>query len=429
MRRSVPVVPLLAVGAFAIGTDTFVVAGVLPEVARTLRVSVASAGWVSTVFALAYAVAAPVLGALAGRLERRTVLVISLVGFTVGNVASALAPDLPLLLLARVLTAVSAALYVPAATASAAALAPPERRGRAMAVVLGGLSAATVVGVPFGTWLAADLQWRATFWLLAALGAACAVAVLVGLPQLALPPGPSLAARLAPARESRVGLAVLTTALFMTGGYLALTYVGALLAPATDGDGTLLAVLLLVFGVPAVAGTVLGGRATDRFGGLPVLVVSITGLALVLVTLPLTRQALLPAALAMAAWGVTAMATQPAQQHRLFTIAPTSGPLLLSLNSSATFLGIALGGFLGNRLLRHGGADALDLLGPVGAALCVLAVGTTLLGARVRLGRRDDRPSTGGLATPDHPGLATPGGRAAAYGRTDNRTRTSRGSR
>ncbi|SBT43340.1 MFS transporter [Micromonospora auratinigra] len=393
MRRVVPVVPLLAVGAFAIGTDTFVVAGVLPEVARSLRVGVASAGWVSTVFALAYAVAAPVLGALTGRLERRTVLLVSLAGFTLGNAASALAGDLPLLLLARVFTAVSAALYIPAASASAAALAPPERRGRAMAVVLGGLSAATVAGVPFGTWLAADLQWRATFWLLAGLGAGCAVAVALGLPALRLPAGPGLAARLAPLRESRVGLAVLTTALFMTGGYLALTYVGALLAPATDGDGTLLAVLLLVFGVPAVAGTVLGGRATDRWGALPVLLVSVAGLALVLATLPLTRQALLPAGLAMAAWGVTAMATQPAQQHRLFAVAPTSGPLLLSLNSSATFVGIALGGFLGNRLLRHGGADALDLLGPVGAGLCVLALGTALLGARTRPARSAGEPA------------------------------------
>ncbi|SCE77433.1 Predicted arabinose efflux permease, MFS family [Micromonospora purpureochromogenes] len=407
MRRVVPVVPLLAVGAFAIGTDTFVVAGVLPEVARTLRVSVASAGWVSTVFALAYAVAAPVLGALTGRLERRTVLAISLVGFTLGNVASALAPDLPLLLLARVLTAVSAALYVPAASASAAALAPPERRGRAMAVVLGGLSAATVVGVPFGTWVAADLQWRVTFWLLAAVGAACAVAVAVGLPALRLPSGPGLAVRLAPVRETRVGLAVLTTALFMTGGYLALTYVGALLAPATDGDGTVLAVLLLVFGVPAVAGTVLGGRATDRWGALPVLLVAVAGLAVVLATLPLTRQALVPAGLAMAVWGVTAMATQPAQQHRLFAIAPGSGPLLLSLNSSATFVGIALGGFLGNRLLRHGGVEALDLLGPVGAALCVLALGTALLGSRT--GNRPDRPvgAAGEPARPAPDGAAT----------------------
>ncbi|MGW2816462.1 MFS transporter [Streptomyces sp. NPDC001415] len=383
-RAVLPVLPVLAVGAFAIGTDTFVVAGVLPEVVDGLKSSLADVGWVSTVFALTYAVLAPVLGALTGRVERRTVLVISLVVFALGNAASALAPSLGWLLAARVATAAGAALYIPAASASAAALSAPERRGRAMAVVLGGLSAATVAGVPFGTWLAADLGWRSTFWLLAGLGVVCAAAVAGGLPEVRLPAAPGLAARLAPVRDARVLFTVLTTLLFMTGGYLVLTYIGAVLAPATDGNGTTLALLLLVFGVLAVGGTVLGGRATDRFGATPVLLASVAGLAVVLATLPLTRDGLATAALAMGAWGITAMATQPPQQHRLFAIAPTSGPLLLSLNSSATFAGISLGGFIGGRVIAHGGAHGLDRLGQFGAVLAVLALGTALIGVRVR---------------------------------------------
>ncbi|MEU5219864.1 MFS transporter [Streptomyces sp. NPDC020807] len=379
-RPALPVLPVLAVGAFAIGTDTFVVAGVLPEVADGLGSSLADAGWVSTAFALTYAVLAPVLGALTGRVDRRTVLVVSLAVFTLGNIASALAPGLGTLLAARIATAAGAALYIPAASASAAALSPPERRGRAMAVVLGGLSAATVAGVPFGTWLAADLGWRATFWLLAGVGALCAAAVAGALPAVRLPAAPGLAARLAPVRDPRVLFAVLTTLLFMTGGYLALTYIGAVLHPATHGSGTTLALLLLVFGVLAVAGTVLGGRATDRWGPTPVLLVSVAGLALVLVTLPLTRDALPTAVLAMGLWGVTAMATQPPQQHRLFAIAPASGPLLLSLNSSATFAGISLGGFTGGLVIEDGGPGPL---GAYGAALAALALLTTLIGVRV----------------------------------------------
>ncbi|PCG81915.1 MFS transporter [Streptomyces sp. WZ.A104] len=382
-KPSLPVLPVLAVGAFAIGTDTFVVAGVLPEVAGDLSATLTDAGWVSTLFALTYAVLAPVLGALTGRLERRTVLVISLLVFALGNAASALAPGLGALLAARVATAAGAALYIPAASASAAALSAPERRGRAMAVVLGGLSAATVAGVPFGTWLAADLGWRSTFWLLAGLGVLCAAAVAGGLPEVRLPAAPGLAARLAPARDPRVLFTVLTTLLFMTGGYLALTYIGAVLAPVTGGDGGELALLLLVFGVLAVAGTTLGGRATDRWGATPVLLASVAGLAVVLGTLPLTRDRTLSAALAMAAWGVTAMMTQPPQQYRLFAVAPASGPLLLSLNSSATFTGISLGGFIGGRVIADGGADEVDLLGPLGAGLAVLALVTAAIGVRV----------------------------------------------
>ncbi|GGV70999.1 MFS transporter [Streptomyces griseoloalbus] len=384
IRARVPVLPLLAVGAFAIGTDTFVVAGVLPEVAGDLRVSTADAGWLSTLFALAYAVFAPVLGAFTGAWERRAVLVVSLTGFAVGNAASALAPSLGTLLAARVFTAACAALYVPAASASAGALSPPERRGRALAVVLGGLSAATVAGVPFGTWVAADLGWRATFWLLAGLGVLCAAAVAAGLPQVRLPAAPGLAARLAPARDPRVLLTVTTTLLFMTGGYLALTYIGLILDPVTDGDGSVLALLLLAFGVTAFAGTALGGRATDRYGAGPVLAVSVAGLAVVLVTLPLTRTSVTGAVVAMALWGLAAMATQPPQQHRLFGIAPASGPLLLSLNSSATFLGISLGGFLGGQVVDGGGADAPDTLGVVGGCLAALSLVTAFAVARVR---------------------------------------------
>ncbi|KAB1144764.1 MFS transporter [Streptomyces luteolifulvus] len=383
-QNRLPVLPLLAVGAFAIGTDTFVVAGVLPEVATDLRVSPADAGWISTLFALTYAVFAPVLGALTGAWERRVVLVVSLTGFAVGNAASALAPGLGSLLAARVLTAACAALYVPAASASAGALSAPEQRGRALAVVLGGLSAATVAGVPFGTWVAADLGWRSTFWLLSALGLLCAAAVALGLPQVRLPAAPGLAARLAPVRDPRVLLTVGTTLLFMTGGYLALTYIGLILDPVTDGDGSDLALLLLAFGVTAIAGTVLGGRATDRYGASPVLAVSVAGLAAVLVTLPLTRSTAMGAVVAMALWGLAAMATQPPQQHRLFGIAPTSGPLLLSLNSSATFLGISLGGFLGGQVVRTGGTHAPDTLGVAGGCLAALSLVTAFAVARVR---------------------------------------------
>ncbi|WP_445527972.1 MFS transporter [Streptomyces cyslabdanicus] len=233
-RARLPVTPLLAVGAFAIGTDTFVVAGALPEVARDLGTSLADAVWVSTLFALTYAVVAPVLGALTGRLERRSVLVVSLTVFAIGNVASALSTGLGALLAARIVTAAGVALYVPAASASAA-----------------------------------ELHWSVTFWLLAGLGAVCAVAVAGGLRPVRLPAAPGLVARLALARDPRVLVTVLTTLAFLTGGHFALTYIGAVRAPATDGDGTTLAVLLLVFGVFAVCGSMIGGRATDRWGPTP----------------------------------------------------------------------------------------------------------------------------------------------------------------
>ncbi|MFC9897555.1 MFS transporter [Nocardia sp. NPDC127579] len=393
-----PILPVLAVGAFAVGTDTFVVAGVLPSVAASLEISIATAGWISSLFALVYAVMAPVLGALTGRMDRRKVMLISLLGFGVGNIASACAPTIGTLLAARALTALCAALYIPTASAVAAALTPPERRARAMSVVLGGISVATVAGVPFGTWLAADLDWRATFAVVAGIGLLCAALLALCLPALSLPAAPGLAARLAPARDPRVFAAVATTFLILTGGYTALTYVGAVFGESTDGNGTTLAFLLLIFGVAGVCGTVLAGRGTDRFGAAPVLLLAIAGLFVVLATLSITRAHLGLAAAALALWGLAGMASQPPQQHRLFGIAPQAGPLLLSLNSAATFAGIALGGAIGNRVLEQVDTDSLDTLGWAGAAIVALSVIPAVLAGR--------RPATVGVST--GPGAKTP---------------------
>ncbi|MDC7337413.1 MFS transporter [Streptomyces lydicus] len=140
---------LLALGTFAVGTDSMVMAGILGLVARDLDVSVPAAGQIVTVFALSYAVLAPVLATAAARWPRRRLLLTALTVFTVANALSAVAPTYPILLATRVLAAAGAALYTPTANAVATTLVPPERRGRALATVLGGMTVATALGVPW----------------------------------------------------------------------------------------------------------------------------------------------------------------------------------------------------------------------------------------------------------------------------------------
>ena len=151
MRERVPArVYLLSAGAFAVGTSAYIVSGMLPAVAAALGVSLTAAGQLTTAFALAYALGAPLLAVLCGRWERRTLLVVALLTAGVGNLLAALAPSYPLLLAARVLSAFGAAAFTPAATLVATQLSPPERRGRAVAAVFSGLTLALVVGVPAG---------------------------------------------------------------------------------------------------------------------------------------------------------------------------------------------------------------------------------------------------------------------------------------
>src|SRR6266851_535472 len=179
---------VLALGTFAIGTDSFVVAGILPDVARSLGIGIGAAGQLITVYAAAYAVLTPIMAALTARWPRRRVLLCGLVVFVFGNLATALSPGLALVLASRAVAGLGAAMFTPAASASAAALVPPERRGRALAMVIAGLSAATALGAPTGTVIGTLGSWRLTMWFVAALGALAALGVAALLPRIPGPP-------------------------------------------------------------------------------------------------------------------------------------------------------------------------------------------------------------------------------------------------
>ncbi|WP_150130577.1 MFS transporter, partial [Streptomyces sp. 150FB] len=184
--RRVLLLPLLAVGMFAIGTDGYVIAGLLPPMSRDLGVSESAAGQLVTVFALAYAVGAPLLGIAIGGLRRRPVLVGSLTLFAATNVAAALVHSYAAMLAVRVVAALSAAVFTPAAAAVAPELVPVGRRGRALGTIGAGTAVATALGVPLGTLIGGAYGWRATFLAVAALGVPAVVGVVALLPALPL---------------------------------------------------------------------------------------------------------------------------------------------------------------------------------------------------------------------------------------------------
>ena len=174
----------LILGAFAIGTETFMISGVLPTIAADLRVSPATAGSLVTIFALAYAVGSPVLAVATADFERKRMLSVALGVFAIANVLAALAPSFFWLAAARVALALSAGAFMPAAVAFATAMHSPAQRGRAIALVYAGMTLATVVGVPAGTLVASLANWRATFLGVGALSAVAVLGVVAMLPRL-----------------------------------------------------------------------------------------------------------------------------------------------------------------------------------------------------------------------------------------------------
>ncbi|GAA1595792.1 MFS transporter [Actinomadura kijaniata] len=373
-----PLLPL-ALATFAVGTDAFVMAGLLPAIAADLEVGIPAAGQLVTVFALTLAVAAPVSSWLLSPLDRRTALQLALIVFVLGNLATALSPNYPIALAARILTALGAASITASASSAAVAITPEERRGRAMALVIGGLTLSTALGMPLGN-LIGSVDWRLTLWTVAALGVVAAIGISVSLPKVTLP-AMSLTARLAPLRQTKVLTILMATLLVMAGHYAVYTYIGAMTAEATTGSfPQALTMILFAWGVGVLAGNFLAGYLADKLPALGGSLAALAGGTVLLAISPLTVGHLIIATVWAAIWGATDGMASVVQQHRLVTIAPASAPLLFGLNSSAIYVGVAIGGALGglsqDRL-------SITLLGVPAAVLALLATAVTFAEARV----------------------------------------------
>ena len=350
----------LAAGTFAVGTESFMIAGLLPGMAKDLGVSVGAAGQLVTVFALAYAFASPVLAALTGQIDRRKLLIGAMGFFAAANLLAAAATGYWTLMAARVLLALAAAVYVPGANALASVVVAPEQRGRAIAIVNGGLSLAIALGVPAGAVLGGALGWRSTF-------ASVAVLAVIAIA--------SLRQRIATAAQPAVLRTLLVTTLWAMASYTTYTYLAPLLDAYTIVHGAAIGFVLFGWGVAAAVGLAISGPAVDRKGPraviLPALATSTSAfLVLSLAAHTFSKQlAIVPVMLAIAAWGVAHWAFYPAQQATLVSKAGVAAaPIALSLNASFMYLGFSLGAALGSMTIHYSSLANLGFVSALAAA-------------------------------------------------------------
>ena len=375
-RRWVAPVAVLALGSFAMGTDSFVLAGILPQLAGGLHVSQSAAGQVVTTFALTYALAAPVLAALTSRLPRKPLMAVALAMFVAANLASAAAPTLMVLLLVRVAAGLGAALYTPNASAAAVALAGPARRGQALSIILGGLTVGTVFGVPAGTAIGQHIGWQASVIFVAVVGTVALLGLLATLPALAALPRVPMTERFGLLVNRRVLAIVAVMTLASAASIIVYTYIAHILRATANITGTALAVALLAWGIGGTVGAFGSGWLTDRYGAHRTLLLALTVLTATIAALGYAASTALVFPL-MALNGAAAWAVATPNNHRLTALVPRLPSVVISYNSSGIYLGQAVGAALGGLLLAH--AASTTALCLAGTVLGVGALGGQLL--------------------------------------------------
>jgi len=338
--------PLLSFANLVIGTGAFVLAGILLGISADLGVSVPAAGQAMTAYALATAVLAPLLLVATGGLTRKQAMALALGVFALGNFVSAAAGSLTVLLAGRVLMG-AGAMFTPIAAGVAVAATPPAQRGRALAIVFLGISLSYVIGLPLGTWLAAQHSWRLPVQLVGWASLAMLVVLMWWLPATPAAPGASFKGSGTLLRRPEVALTLLLTLLYFSAIFTLFAYVGPVLQALGPLSPSALSLTLLAVGVAGVVGTLIGGWATDRIGARATLKWQLLVFLLSQAALPLTAGHHGWTVVTLIVWGAAGFGMMPPQQSRLAAAAPANAPLLLSLNTSMLYLGTALGSIVG----------------------------------------------------------------------------------
>lgn len=371
----------LALGGFGIGLTEFGIVGLLPEVATDLQVSGSTAGYLVSAYALSVAVGAIVLTAAISRLDRKKSLVTLMVLFIAGNLISALAPSYGVLMTGRLVAALCHGAFFGIGAVVATDMVAVNKRASAIALMFGGLTVATVIGVPLGTFLGQQAGWRSTFWALTVIGVITMIAIQLLVPATGKPAATSLRAEVRIFRRSQVWISVLLSVLTFGSVIGAFTYIAFVLTDVTHFAASTVPWLLVLFGVGTFIGNLVGGKLADRsLSGS--LIATVALLTVVLVVFALTAHSTVMTLVSLFLLGAVGLATAPGLQNRVMTYAEDAPTLASGANIAALNIGNAIGAWIGGLAIAAG----LGYVSPLwtSAALSAGALVTVLVGTMAR---------------------------------------------
>lgn len=376
----------LAVGSFAIGTTEFVAMGLLPDIASSLNITEPIAGHVISAYALGVVVGAPVIAALTARMPRKTLLLGLIAVFTLGNLASVLAPTYETLMAARFIAGIPHGAFFGVAALVAAHLMGPKNRAKAVAHVMTGLTVATVLGVPLASLLGQLFGWRSAFGLVVVIGAATLTAIWYWLPDLRLMHVTSPLTELSALRRPQVWLALLIGMIGYGGMFAVYTYVATTLTDVTGLSRGMVPLGLMMFGLGMVVGNLVGGKMAD-ISVIKSLYASITALGVVLMVFVVAVHNPLTAMLGLFLIGAAGSAIGPALQTRLMDVAHGAQTLAAALNHSSLNIANAAGAWIGGLVIAAG----YGYTAPAASGAVLAAAGLVVLTMSVLLQRWTDR--------------------------------------
>jgi DHA1 family inner membrane transport protein len=355
----------LAIGAFGIGVTEFAPMGLLPVIATDLGVSIPTAGLLVSAYALGVLIGAPLMTLTTGRVPRRTLLIALMGIFTLGTLLSAVSGGYAMLLVARIITSFNHGAFFGVGSVVAASVVPADKRAGAVAAMFMGLTIANVGGVPLAAWAGDLLGWRAAFWGITGLGAVAMVALRLALPALPAERDTDMAAELRVLARGPVLAAMALTVIGSSAMFTVFTYIAPILRSEAHASTLFVTAMLVLYGLGLTVGNWLGGRYADRSID-ATLIVTLAGLAALLVLFAATMHWPLIAAPLIFLWGVASFALVPPLQMRVMNEAAAAPNLASAMNIGAFNLGNAIGAALGGAVISAGlGYPAVSLAGAV----------------------------------------------------------------
>ncbi|MGL5146828.1 MAG: MFS transporter [Plesiomonas shigelloides] len=350
----------LTLSAFAIGTTEFVIVGLIPTMANDLQVSLPSAGLLVSLYALGVAIGAPVLTALTGKWNRKSVLLGVMSLFVIGNLLAWRAPGYPTLVVARILTGLAHGVFFSIGSTIATGLVPKEKAASAIAIMFTGLTVALVTGVPLGTYIGQQFGWQSTFLIVALLGLIALLGSMLLVPRnLPQPPATKLVAQLKVLTQPRLLLVYAITALGYGGTFTAFTFLAPILEQVSGFSTHMISLIMLVYGGSVAVGNLWGGKLADKMGPIKALTLIFTGLAAILLVFNITAFNPLAAVATILIWGAFAFGNVPGLQVYVVKLAerytPDAVDVASGLNIAAFNVGIALGAWGGGMIVAQAG--------------------------------------------------------------------------